>query len=163
MWLCCGPSNQYGQNIGFNNHLKAVAWRLHKELFSDYNCIHVRRSGGHTGPDRKHVSTYYKQHLQKFDKSTPLYIATDEKDKEWFEPLRTEFGFKELYYWRDLNQDIVERELSFYPETMAGDITGFIEQLICADATKFEGSHASTFSVAIKKFRSFPDLHRIKV
>uniref|UniRef100_A0A7S3LHZ6 GDP-fucose protein O-fucosyltransferase 2 n=1 Tax=Aplanochytrium stocchinoi TaxID=215587 RepID=A0A7S3LHZ6_9STRA len=163
MWLCCGPSNIYGPNIGFNMHLRALAKTLHRPLFESFNAVHIRRGQGHTGRDRRTVDSYYKEHLLSFNKSLPLYIATDEKNLTWFEPLRMKYGFKQLHFWKDLDQVVISKELSVYPETMSGDVIGIIEQLICSKAVRFEGSHASTFSISINKFRDNPQLRNVLV
>ena len=109
------------------------------------------------------MQRYLLEHLQRFDKSIPLYIATDEKDKSWFRPFRTEFGFKKLVFWDDLPDSIKSTILPQYPETMRGDLIGFLEQIICAKAKNFAGSHGSTFSAAIMAFRRNKKLRAIKV
>lgn len=103
------------------------------------------------------------EHLQRFDKSIPLYVATDEKDKAWFDPFKTEYGFKKLVFWDDLAADIKDQILPKYPTTMRGDLIGFLEQIICAKAKNFAGSHGSTFSAAIMALRRNKKLRAIKL
>ena len=141
MWLCCGPSNHYSKNIGFNNYIKAVAIKLVRtSLKGIYNAgkratltvveaglivctiVHVRRGGGHTSSDRRTANGYFKAHLTKFNKSVPLYIATDEKDKTWFAPLQKKHGFQTLLFWSNLDKNIIEDVFSKFPSTMHGDL-----------------------------------------
>lgn len=92
-------------------------------------------------------------HLASFNKSVPLYIATDEKQLSWFNPLKDEYKFRRLLFWTDLSTEIKARAIAQFPTAMAGDIAGFIEQIICSNAYKFGSSHASTFSAAISVIR----------
>lgn len=163
MWLCCGPSNAFSKNIGFNTYIKAIATKLIRLRFDGpFNAVHVRRGGGHTSSDRRTATGFYKAHLTLFNNSLPLFIATDEKDKTWFNPLKNRHGFKTLFFWKDLDAQVIDMMYSNFPSTMHGDISGFIEQIICAKAHQWAGSHASTFSAAIGVFRSYKNLRQVK-
>ena len=47
-------------------------------------------------------------------------------------------------------------EVAKYPSKMQGDVLGFIEQLVCANAVKWTPSRTSTFSIAIQDLRKSP-------
>ena len=155
MWKCCGAElatrNWLNRHIIFHKHLKALAKLLAIPL-GKFNAVHVRRNDhvGGKNSDRASPEVYYARHeLGRFDKNIPLYIATDEVDHAWFDPLKNALGFKRLMFWNDLNKGILDRALERYPLAMRNDVLGFIEQLICANGVMFEGSVKSTFSFAI--------------
>lgn len=165
MWMCCAGGDDYTPFIVFNKHLKSVAARLIYPFISNspnllFNAIHVRRGGGHTRIDRRTASHYHEYHLKpsNFDNELPLYIATDERNQTWFQPLITEFGYKRLVFWSDLDKTVISNVLENFPKTMHGDVIGFIEQIICGYAVKWAGSDGSTFSFAIAGIRKYPSL-----
>ena len=145
------------KHITFHKHLKALASALSTPL-GDFNAIHVRRNDhiGGRRSDRSSPEAYYKRHrLRVFNKSIPLYIATDEKNRSWFERFKR-FGFKRLVFWDDLpNKELLTVSLSeHYPIAVRSDVLGFVEQLVCARASgRFEGSIGSTFSYSITQQR----------
>lgn len=168
MWCCCGTSKSYkdyyARHVMFNNHFKSLARRLIYQRVKNgtYNAVHVRR-GDHVQKDRASALSYFQQHhLEKFNKSVPLYVATDEKDRSFFDDwLKRKPAFKELIFWQDLNQEEIQSELQQYPKRMTGDVLGFLEMLICAFARRWEGSKGSTFSSAIQRTRAYRELRWI--
>eukprot|EP00924_Labyrinthula_sp_SR-Ha-C_P005998 snap_masked-scaffold_14-processed-gene-11.7-mRNA-1 protein AED:1.00 eAED:1.00 QI:0/-1/0/0/-1/1/1/0/395 len=184
MWLCCSPHMPYISNVGFNQEFRKVAYLIGKQLEQmskknfqnktdlslNFNAIHVRRGQGHISKDRRTVAGYIESHgLASWERDVVLYIATDTPDnrKNWFLPFVQEFSFQKVLFWEDLYnlpkvKDTVEQLVSKFHPKMKRDIEGFIEQLICSYASKFEGSRASTFSVAIQRFRRNSQLLEIK-
>lgn len=125
-----------------------------------YNAVHVRRSD-HVSRDRKSAEQYYKFHdLASFNKTFPLYVATDERKLKWFNYFKRfpKKRFRSLIFWKDLDKEILHTVLPAYPESMHSDVLGFVEQLICGNAIQWEGSYKSTFSAAIATIRTVPAL-----
>jgi len=166
MWLCCSPnvgmdSIWYGKHIMFNSMFKSLARGLMADL-GPYNAVHVRRGDMTISKDRRTAEVYYRSHhLDRFDKSLPLYIATNEKNVSWFDALTLPGRFTKIVFWRDLKQDLIKQTLDTFPVSMKGDISGFIDMLICGNAVKWEGSRKSTFSAAISAIRMSPQLRAL--
>ena len=102
-------------------------------------------------------------HIQpaQMNKSLPIYVATDEKDKDWFAYLR-EQGYT-LLFWKDILSDPAREQhvldaTNDFPVDMRGDVIGFLEQIICARAVIWTGSDGSTFSWAIGAMRRYAPL-----
>lgn len=167
MWQCCvtdflPDSVWYGRHIIFNEYFKSLALRLVKGFYP-FNAVHVRRGDMTISKDRKTAEVYYRaHHLESFDKSPPLYVATNENDATWFDAWLEPGRFTKLVYWKDLDVQAIERELEQFPASMKGDVLGFIEQLICGNAVKWEGSKKSTFSATISSIRVAPQLREIE-
>jgi hypothetical protein len=166
MWQCCTTdflpdTVWYGRHIMFNQAFKSLARALTAHL-GPYNAVHVRRGDMTISKDRRTAEVYYKVHrLDAFDKTLPLYIATNEKDLSWFDALKLPGRFTKLVFWDDLNQNLLEETLTNFPQAMKGDILGFIDMLICGNAVKWEGSRKSTFSAAISSIRVSPPLRSL--
>lgn len=174
MWECCGGGELMTPYIMFNDEFKHISLELAKILFNKdngddgdnvfgkYNAVHVRRGGGHTRIDRRSAEHYYDMKLipNKLLLEMPLYVATDEKNKTWFEHWKTK-GYR-LSFWADIvkadTQGLSRKFINSYPRSMRNDVIGFIEQLICARANKWTGSDGSTFSFSIGGMRLFKSL-----
>jgi len=163
--MCCLTDDSadgvwYGRHIIFNARLKATA-RLLAAPLKLYNAVHVRR-GDHALNDRRSAERYYKLHnLASFDKKLPLYIATDETYYGWFRYFRKKGKIRTLVFWKNLDRSVIKNVLMDFPESMHGDVLGFIEQLICGNAVQWEGSRESTFSAAISTIRVMPALRNL--
>lgn len=169
MWMCCAGGEKMTAYIMFTRKLKRAALLLAERLFrgESYNAIHVRRAQGHTRIDRRTARHYIDYHMLPagMNASTPVYVATDEKNREWFADIA------ELYpntlFWEDLmkhspgNREIVEAALADFPERMRGDVVGFLEQLICANAERWTGSDGSTFTMSIAGMRRYATLRKV--
>jgi GDP-fucose protein O-fucosyltransferase len=111
-----------------------------------FDTMHVRRQ------DFKDVSVGYNEGIigaeqmiadHYFEINRTLYIATDENDRAFFEPLRKHHTIHFLHDFDHLIQDI---DPNFY---------GMIEQLVCAKGDKFVGTYFSTFSAYINRVRGY--------
>ena len=159
MWMCCSGGELMTKYIAFNaNLLRVVQNALERNSATSrgsYNAIHVRRADGHTRADRRTASHYYDAHLTGFDASLPLYVATDEKSRAWFDPLIDDHNFARLIFYGDflaMDED-VSRLIEGFPASMRGDAVGFVDQIVCCLAESWEGSDGSTFSFAIAGMR----------
>jgi len=114
-----------------------------------YHAFHIRRGDfqyKHTrmGADQIWNNT---KHLLDPTRSTLVYIATDEKDKSFFEP------FKKQYTVRFL-RDYVAKALLGDGHLNQNHI-GMVEQVICANAHTFIGTPLSTFTGYITRMRGY--------
>lgn len=160
MWECCGGGMQMSPFIVFSQQLRELSLKLANNLFdgAEYNAAHVRRGGGHTRIERKSAEHFIALKLQPQDMvSLPLYVATDERNQTWFDPMRA--AVARTYFWHDVvarSPVEVAEFLDQVPLAMRNDAIGFLEQLICARAGKFAASEGSTFSFAITGMRANP-------
>ena len=123
-----------------------------KRIGTLFNAIHVRRTDH---PARKFPVEYWIESLRSSNCTTdmPLYIATDEKRRSYFDPFKDE-GYKlhfasdyhDLLQFSDVSRDAIE------------DVIGVHEQLLCEKAAKFVPTPGSTFSILILRNR-----HEIEV
>jgi hypothetical protein len=140
--------------LAFAPHIKRVALRLADQL-GKYNAIHVRRG------DKLNEGNFlmlvrdpevYGQRLMRYtDVGPTLYVATDEPDTAYFQPLRDQ-GYK-LVTWRDLDPALLGGFLARFPRQMFFDMLGTVEQSLCALANRFLGSNYSTFTMFILRLR----------
>ena len=140
--------------LAFAPHIKRVALRLADQL-GKYNAIHVRRG------DKLKESNFlmlvrdpevYGQRLMRYtDVGPTLYVATDERDAAYLQPLRDQ-GYK-LVTWRDLDPALLGGFLARFPRQMFFDMLGTVEQSLCAFANRFLGSNYSTFTMLILRLR----------
>lgn len=134
--------------------LKKVAIRISESLGS-YTAIHVRRGDKILESGFKQVShqpSWYLGRMLPFKTRTKnLYIATDEKNRDYFWKLIAE-GFH-VYFWEDLDKTILQDFLGNYPSRMFMDILSAVEQLLCGYAYKFLGSGYSTMTNFILRIR----------
>eukprot|EP00515_Schizochytrium_aggregatum_P015961 CAMPEP_0202083858 /NCGR_PEP_ID=MMETSP0964-20121228/25492_1 /ASSEMBLY_ACC=CAM_ASM_000500 /TAXON_ID=4773 /ORGANISM="Schizochytrium aggregatum, Strain ATCC28209" /LENGTH=202 /DNA_ID=CAMNT_0048651599 /DNA_START=20 /DNA_END=628 /DNA_ORIENTATION=- len=142
--------------LTFTRPIKDLAMTL-ADSVGLYNAIHVRR-----GDKRKEAGfldvvrdadVYGQRMLPFINISRRLYVATDEMNLSYFNPIR-ELGFDLLTY-RDLDQELLLNFATRFPLQMFRDVLGMIEQLICTYSYRFLGSSYSTFSLFILRIRRF--------
>ena len=78
-----------------------------------------------------------------FEPQRTVYIATDESDIAFFEPLRQQHT---VLFLNDFRHLIADMDPNYY---------GMIEQLVCAKGDKFVGTYYSTFSAYINRVRGY--------
>jgi GDP-fucose protein O-fucosyltransferase len=78
-----------------------------------------------------------------FESQRTVYIATDEKDKSFFEPLHKHHT---ILFLHDFDHLIKGMDPNYY---------GMIEQLVCAKGDKFVGTYYSTFTGYINRVRGY--------
>ena len=119
-----------------------------------YGAAHVRR-GDKVRVDKAYTRIWEKMtpdfflSLLREEQLAPsagqLFVATDELDRAWFEPLRAA-GYS-LVFVDDLEQRPLLRALSAYPQQLWADVLAILEQIICTEAPNgFVGSLPSTLS-----------------
>jgi hypothetical protein len=110
-----------------------------------FDTMHIRRG------DFKGLA-YYKDGIVEpndivtakyFKPQRTIYIATDETDIAFFEPLRQHHT---VLFLNDFHHLIADIDPNYY---------GMIEQLVCAKGDKFVGTYYSTFSAYINRVRGY--------
>jgi hypothetical protein len=132
-----------GRGIKFRKEYYSLSNKALLEL-GDFNAIHVR-SGDFNQVHKEDTSSLLndlKQMLEgRLDKSKPLYIATDEKDRSYFDTLKSEYKV----FFRETIFDFVLDEY----ESLA------LDHIIPSEADIFLGTKWSTFTDAINCMRGF--------
>lgn len=125
-----------------------------KNKLGNFNAIHVRRNDFLKVDSFRNAADKQFIELQnnlknKISKSYPLYIATDEKDKNIFNFLRADF---DLFFLDDFSKDLKNYE------------SMCLDQIVCSEAEVFLGSRFSTYSDYINIIRGInnkQDFHRM--
>lgn len=131
-------------NKFYNSVLEAVT-------ISDYNAVHIRRGPPNDflfqfGYSLNTVNTSEKlaNEIDKlFPADLPLYIASDESDRSFFDILKRKY---KIYFFEDFFQNQSKLE------------TAVLEQIICSRANIFVGTANSTYSKRIQVMRGIDGL-----
>ena len=134
-------------HLHYSPSVHSVINTIKKRIGSHFNAIHVRRTDH---PARKFPVKYWIESLQSVNCTTdvPLYVATDEKHKSYFNPFK-EKGYQ-LYFASDFH-DLLNFDVS---HNAIEDVIGVHEQLLCEKADRFVPTPGSTFSVLILQNRN---------
>eukprot|EP00515_Schizochytrium_aggregatum_P016754 CAMPEP_0202104978 /NCGR_PEP_ID=MMETSP0965-20130614/5771_1 /ASSEMBLY_ACC=CAM_ASM_000507 /TAXON_ID=4773 /ORGANISM="Schizochytrium aggregatum, Strain ATCC28209" /LENGTH=550 /DNA_ID=CAMNT_0048673853 /DNA_START=1 /DNA_END=1650 /DNA_ORIENTATION=+ len=145
MWRCCATHqlmyyHHINYAIDFSAHLKLAALRAIAPFGPRFNALHFRRGDSHH-MERRTVKGYVKFHhlkMHRFDRSVPLYIATDESDRSFFDAfLSPEVGFSSLVFASDLIEAELAPILDAAAPELRGTLIGFVEQIICVAAERW--------------------------
>ena len=111
-----------------------------KEKIGDYNSVHVRRNDFLLCHEDKLVPSdlLLEKLYAFFPRSKPLYIATDEKDLTFFDPVREKY---DIYFYKDFDFNTTALE------------TDVMDQVICAESDIFMGTYLSTYTKRINVMR----------
>ena len=131
-------------SVRFSPKIYEKAFQILSILPRPFNAIHVRRTDHKISANM--APSYWLQNMarREFRKvSSALYVATDEPDKNWFEPFQ-QAGYQ-LYFSDEF----------FKPtgRSFDMDIKGLHDQVICIHAKLFLGSKSSSFSGFIYRSR----------
>ena len=137
--------------IRYRDDLLNTAWQFINILGDkQYDSIHIRR--GDFQYQELHVSSdTILRNIKSLTSKETLYIATDEKDKNFFNLLKTRYN---VVFFDDLIDKV-----SLYGEFDKNWIP-CIEQLICSRGSTFVSSRFSTLSSYVYKMRGYMnDIH----
>ena len=114
-----------------------------KNKIGQYNSTHIRRNDFLISQKNNLESISNPEKLRRsieklYNNSLPLYISTDEKNKNFFNELRYEY---EIYFYEDFDFNLSEFERIA------------VEQIICSESKSFYGTYSSTFSKRINVMR----------
>lgn len=125
-------------------HVYKRAFQILAILPKPFNAIHVRRTDHRVSSSEAPSYWLHNMARQNFlNVSTALYVATDERDKNWFTPF-SKAGYQ-LYF----SDEFFESSGRSYDM----DIRGLYDQLVCVHAKLFVGSKSSSFSGFIYRSR----------
>lgn len=114
-----------------------------KAKLGPYNAVHIRRgdfrSVRHsTLADIDEKETVCARLEQMYSTDLPLYIATDEKDKDFFSTVKEKF---DVHFFNDFDYEVNQLE------------EAILEQVICSQAELFYGTYMSTYTTRINVMR----------
>lgn len=137
-------------SICYKQEYHDIAYQI-KNTLGSYNSIHVRRND-FTFVRKDYVDNQTKNLksvlLEKIPRDLPLYIATDEKDKSFFNFLKPDYN---IFFLNDFLKDLRVQE------------SLIVDQITCVNSEIFLGSRLSTFSDYINIMRGYEqrsDYHR---
>ncbi len=131
-----------GKGIRFKEDLCSKVDEV-KNKIGDYNSVHIRRNDfinvhpESTTDQSNNLLAYLERRLEN---NIPLYVATDEKDRNFFNETSTKY---KLYFIEDLFDGISDKEAIA------------IDQLMCVGSNIFLGSMFSTFTNSINIQRGY--------
>ena len=123
------------------------------------SAIHVRR-GDKSAVDAtyrpiwsKMTPGYFLQLMgaEGINKSAAVYVATDELDRAWFDPIAAA-GYR-LTFADQLAQPPLLAALQAFPQPLWVDVLSIIEQIVCVRARRFVGTLPSTMSGYVTNLR----------
>jgi len=111
-----------------------------------FDTFHVRRGDFQFKRTRVSAEQIYDNTKDVLEPGATIYIATDERDKTFFDPLKEHYDIK---FMDDFNDLLVGINTNYY---------GMIDQLIAARGRKFFGCWHSTFTGFINRMRGYHSL-----
>lgn len=114
------------------------------EKIGEYNALHVRRGDFLSARNSDYLDSVndgekiLEKILPVIPNDIPLYIATDENDLDFFEPIKKDY---KVYFYEDF--DYISNDLE----------RAVLEQVICSNANDFYGSWLSTYTKRINVMR----------
>jgi len=114
-----------------------------------YSALHIRRGDFQYKKMKLSGDEWLMNTRDVLKKNEILYIATDEADKDFFDPFRRA-GFK-LHFLSDYIE-------SAALEGMDPNIMGMVETVVCSQGRTFIGTFRSTFSGYINRLRGYRGL-----
>ncbi len=109
----------------------------------DFNTFHVRRGDFQYKITRAEAEVLYKQSKDELEEGSFLYIATDEKKKEFFDPLRKHYKLSFLDDYMHLLEGV---NPNYY---------GMLDQLVAYKGKVFFGTWFSTLSGYVNRMRGY--------
>ena len=135
--------------IRFAPDIRKRVMAVLETLEHPFSAIHVRRTDHPSSFQMK--QDFWLSHLkvrEALNLTKTLYVATDERNKTWFQPFR-DAGYN-LFFAEDFDDQLQPQSIK---NAVVQDMLGLCEQLICAHADHFVGSYYSTFTMYIKRLR----------
>jgi len=108
-----------------------------------FDTIHVRRGDFQYKKTRLEANELIKKTTEKLEEGGLLYIATDERDKSFFEPFKEHY---DVVFLDDFKEQIKGINTNFY---------GMLDQLIASKGRVFIGTWWSTLSGYVNRMRGY--------
>lgn len=110
---------------------------------AEFDTIHVRRGDFQYKNTRVSIDKIFAAISKHIHDGSTLYIATDERDKNFFAPLKKHY---KLLYLDDFKKELGDINTNYY---------GMIDQLIASRGRTFYGCWFSTFTGYINRLRGY--------
>jgi len=108
-----------------------------------FDTFHIRRGDFQYKDTRIEADEIYDNVKHLLKENSTIYIATDEKNATFFDPLRRHYN---LYFLQDFEEEIGDINKNFY---------GMMDQRIASRGRNFFGTYYSTFSGYITRMRGY--------
>jgi hypothetical protein len=108
-----------------------------------FDTFHIRRGDFQYKVTRIDAAEIYKNSRDQLKENSTIYIATDERDKKFFEPLRAHY---DLLFMDDFQTELQGVNTNYY---------GMIDQLVASRGRVFFGCFFSTFTGYINRIRGY--------
>lgn len=118
--------------------------REHGNPNGEYDSMHIRRGDFQYKQTRIDATKIYKNIASVLTENATLFVATDERDKKFFDPLREHYH---LYFLDDF--------LHLLPESFNKNYYGMLDQRIASRGRVFAGAYFSTFTGYINRMRGY--------
>lgn len=130
------------ESFRYNDRYYDLAKKV-KHKIGNYNAVHIRRNDFLSTRPYHMESVSDSQKLldalkKYFEKDIPLYVATDEKNKEFFDDIKKEY---QLYFYEDFEYELDDLD------------NAIVEQVICSQSELFYGTYMSTYTKRINVMR----------
>jgi len=112
-----------------------------------FDTFHVRRGDFQYKKTRISAQDLYKNTKDELLPNTTIFIATDERDKSYFDPLR---AFYDIVFLDDYMDLLPNMNTNYF---------GMIDQLVAARGRVFFGCYFSTFTGYINRLRGYHSVH----
>lgn len=109
----------------------------------EFDTMHIRRGDFQYKKTRLEGGELYKISKDWIPKKSVLYIATDERDKKFFEPFKKHY---DVYFLDDFKHLFKGLNTNYY---------GMLDQLIASRGRTFVGTYYSTFTGYINRMRGY--------
>eukprot|EP00531_Pseudo-nitzschia_arenysensis_P014738 CAMPEP_0116127870 /NCGR_PEP_ID=MMETSP0329-20121206/7062_1 /TAXON_ID=697910 /ORGANISM="Pseudo-nitzschia arenysensis, Strain B593" /LENGTH=625 /DNA_ID=CAMNT_0003621981 /DNA_START=140 /DNA_END=2017 /DNA_ORIENTATION=- len=109
-----------------------------------YDSMHIRRGDFQYKQTRIPAEETYKNIADKFTENSTVFIATDERDKKFFDPLRKHYN---IYFLDDF--------VHLLPDGFNKNYFGMLDQRVASRGRIFFGAYYSTFTGYINRMRGY--------
>jgi hypothetical protein len=116
---------------------------IKKSNNGDFDSLHVRRGDFQYKNTRISAEEIYENIRDVIQEGSTVFIATDERDKKFFDPLRAHF---DVYFLDDFTTELGNINHNFF---------GMIDQLVASRSQTFFGCWHSTFTGFIHRMRGY--------
>ena len=134
-------------HVRYTDEIQCAAARVVqalRQIDPVYDAFHIRRGDFQFTPVKVSADEIYRRAKDQIPEGTLVYIATDEKDKSFFEPLAKHYRLKFLSdFMEELGEDV---NTNYY---------GMIEQLVASRSRTFFGCWFSTLTGYINRLRGY--------
>ena len=121
--------------------IKERARKRNPESNGEYDAFHIRRGDFQYKETRVDATTIYKNSKDQLTEGATVYVATDERNKTFFQPLAEHY---DLVFLDDFNHLFKDLSTNYY---------GMLDQVVASRSRVFIGTWFSTFSGYINRLR----------